>query len=1006
MWTLAPPIGVVSYHSIMESNNRRKICKGCGEELGNTAYYRHLKNGCECPESKKIRLDNTVDDSTSDEESCLSSNISDLDTSTSTFSLSSEASSFAYELKFPDKDIPCFDSCDSFSMSTSEESAASCQSDDEIWDIDSISNDSEEEADSVADTQDDEKAKDMIIGISVFLNFLHLTFHLSERAMSALLLFLRVLLQYIVSVIGGHPVINALLHMFPKSLYSIRKFIKSDCEITEFVVCPNCDNIYSFADCVTKYRNEEMSKQCKHIEFPNHKYRSRRSKCNTLLLKQIKVRSKTKLVPRKTFVYRSIISYLRSFVKRKGFLQKCELWRKRVVPTDTLSDVYDGDVWKDLNYIDGQPFLASPGNFCLTLNIDWFNPFKEAPYSAGAIYLVIQNLPGTERYKLENIMLVGIIPGPKEPKTMDHYLKPLVGDLNKLFIGVKMKNSYSLFGETTIRAIVSCVVCDLPAVRKVCGFLSYVAKFGCSKCLKEFPRMDSCDKNDFSGYDYELWTERDTNYHMQIGIEAKNAESAKARCMIESSHGARYSEIFNLTYFNVVRFHIIDPMHNLFLGIAKHTVTTWKKTELLKDKHFEILQSRVDSITPPPGIGRIPRKIGAAFSSFTADEWKNWTLLYSVYSLHGVIPDDDYQCWLIFVDACRHLCQLTITRNDVELAHKKVIQFCKRFQELYGEETCTPNMHMVCHLKSCMLDYGPLAAFWAFAFERYNGTLEGLQKSWKGPEKQMFKKFLGLQSTTAGEIDLFSNQNSLTTSMIRADLIKAPKLELFSSVNQSSYNSLSLVHRVIYYNCPVSSIDATINNDYILSQPKREKCLTDSELLHLEAMYKKLYTDAISIKLARFYFEHKQLTIHGEEYISTHSLSKRSAVIVAHWPHDSGDIDSTGTAQPRVGKITSFLTHIATLKTAANQEIVLTHCLSRMQWLQSHTQNDFFGPSVIVSTTIYDSFSPAAFMPVSRIAGRCAFLNNLKYTFDCGEDKICLAMPVFKKVLSSDIHDK
>ena len=262
----------------------------------------------------------------------------------------------------------------------------------------------------------------------------------------------------------------------------------------------------------------------------------------------------------------------------------------------------------------------------------------------------------------------------------------------------------------------------------------------------------------------------------------------------------------------------------------------------------------------------------------------------------------------------------------------------------------------------------------------------------------------GLQSTTAGDLDLSSNQDSLTSSMIRADLIKAPAMELFSSVNQSAYNSFSLVHQVVYYNCPVSSLDATMNNDYVLSQPKREKCLNDSELVDLEAMYKKLYTDAISVGLSRFYFEHKQLTINGEEYISTHSLSKRSAVIVAHWPNDSGEIDSTGTAQPRVGKISSFLTHIVTLKTAANQEITHNHCLSRIQWLQPHPQRDFFGRSVIVSTTICDSSSPAAFMPVSRIAGRCAFLSNLKYTFDYGEDTICLAMPVFKKLLSSEIH--
>lgn len=54
-------------------------------------------------------------------------------------------------------------------------------------------------------------------------------------------------------------------------------------------------------------------------------------------------------------------------------------------------------------------------------------------------------------------------------------------------------------------------------------------------------------------------------------------------------------------------------------------------------------------------------------------------------------------------------------------------------------------MHMACHIKDCMLDYGPLSSFWCFAFERYNGTLEGIKKSWNEPEKQMLIKFASMQ---------------------------------------------------------------------------------------------------------------------------------------------------------------------------------------------------------------------------------------------------------------------
>lgn len=84
--------------------------------------------------------------------------------------------------------------------------------------------------------------------------------------------------------------------------------------------------------------------------------------------------------------------------------------------------------------------------------------------------------------------------------------------------------------------------------------------------------------------------------------------------------GAKYSVLLQLPYYDAVRFVIIDPMHNLFLGLAKTTLKVWKEKELLTDKHFDLLQRRVDAIVPPPEIGRIPSKIASGFSRFTADQ--------------------------------------------------------------------------------------------------------------------------------------------------------------------------------------------------------------------------------------------------------------------------------------------------------------------------------------------------------------------------------------------------
>jgi hypothetical protein len=54
-------------------------------------------------------------------------------------------------------------------------------------------------------------------------------------------------------------------------------------------------------------------------------------------------------------------------------------------------------------------------------------------------------------------------------------------------------------------------------------------------------------------------------------------------------------------------------------------------------------------------------------------------------------------------------------------------------------------MHLHLHLKECILDYGPLYAFWCFPFERYNGMLGNFPTNLRHIEPQLMKKCLMLQ---------------------------------------------------------------------------------------------------------------------------------------------------------------------------------------------------------------------------------------------------------------------
>ena len=124
---------------------------------------------------------------------------------------------------------------------------------------------------------------------------------------------------------------------------------------------------------------------------------------------------KTRLYPFKVYCYQSLISSLQRLLQRPGFTKSCEHWRSWLRNSEVLRDIYDGKVWDDFQNLDGKPFLADNFTYAVMLNLDWFQPYKLSQSSVGALYLTIMNLPYNLRFKRENIILLGIIPGPCEP---------------------------------------------------------------------------------------------------------------------------------------------------------------------------------------------------------------------------------------------------------------------------------------------------------------------------------------------------------------------------------------------------------------------------------------------------------------------------------------------------------------------------------------------------------------------------------------------------------------
>ena len=285
---------------------------------------------------------------------------------------------------------------------------------------------------------------------------------LSDRAISLIIRFIVAFLT-LFAVTLQIDVLQLFAKSIPVTYLSVRKLLGLDGnDFKQYAVCPKCHSLYPADDVVSG----KVSK-CGYIKWPSHPQWRKRKPCSTQLHKGA---SRT---PKLIYSYKSVKSYLANLVKDKSFVDKCNSWRTRHIRDNHLADVYDGALWQSHR----QGFLASPHNFFGLINVDWFQPFKHTPHSVGAIYMTVLNLPRNERFKEDNVMLIGILPGPKEPElNINTYLKPLVDELLELEQGVMM-NDYSAMGNKYRFRLFGCSS-DLPATRKLGGFLSFHAKQG------------------------------------------------------------------------------------------------------------------------------------------------------------------------------------------------------------------------------------------------------------------------------------------------------------------------------------------------------------------------------------------------------------------------------------------------------------------------------------------------------------------------------------------------
>ena len=109
-----------------------------------------------------------------------------------------------------------------------------------------------------------------------------------------------------------------------------------------------------------------------------------------------------------------------------------------------IADIFDGSHYSVLcnthvkvdNKVFDHTYFSDPRDVALGLSSDGFTPFNKRKSTVWPIIIFNYNLPPDIHFLIDNILSLGIIPGPKKPQDCNSFLWPFVQELFCLAKGV------------------------------------------------------------------------------------------------------------------------------------------------------------------------------------------------------------------------------------------------------------------------------------------------------------------------------------------------------------------------------------------------------------------------------------------------------------------------------------------------------------------------------------------------------------------------------------------
>jgi hypothetical protein len=484
-------------------------------------------------------------------------------------------------------------------------------------------------------------------------------------------------------------------------------------------------------------------------------------------------------MPHAYFTYLPIIPRLRALVANTSFATKMKYRANYQADPSHVGDVFDGAHYRSLltqNIIIADEtlpiwFFSDPRDIALGLSTDGFGPFKLRDRTAWPIILFNYNLPPEERFQKDNIISIGVIPGPKKPVDADSYLWPLIQELLQLAVGI---TAFDALTKTVflLRAFLFIVFGDMPAIAMIMRMKGHNAKRPCRICKIKAIRNDvsktlyvpldrtgfpdSVSPRKYNPLELPLRSHKEL---MQEAEEVQNALTTAASERLASEYGIKGIPLLSaLSSLSFPKSFPYDFMHLIWENLIPNLILLWTgnfKNLDHSDESYVITKTVWEAIgeateaagkTIPAAFGARLPNIALEKAHLTAEMRSIWTIYLAPPLLRGRFQRSQYYRHFLSLVTLLTLClefQLSQSQIDeLEQGFKTWVADYERYRHLFSFlhrltvvpryyykhdpvriSTCPITVHALLHIASSIREMGPVWAYWAFPMERYCGDI-------------------------------------------------------------------------------------------------------------------------------------------------------------------------------------------------------------------------------------------------------------------------------------------